>query len=161
MTAIQSYEWYSSFPHQSTWIAYVVIYLCAMPGCNVKKHGKMVNAWGPFPIADVAVMKRHQRRDEIRILPAHHSKVVFKKIAMQCICPWHLRNPVRTAHACALAINTRVSYSIRLLEMRTFLAEKQLCWFQYGAGKNYKDFILPLIAFPYSNICYCNSSTKQ
>ena len=34
-----------------------------------------------------------------------------------------------------LAINTRVSHSIRLLEMRTFPTEKQLCWFQYSAGK--------------------------
>ena len=30
----------------------------------------------------------------------------------------------------------------------------QLCWFQYSAGKNYNDFILSLMAFPYSNMCY-------
>ena len=53
-----------------------------------------------------------------------------------------------------LAINTRVSHSIRLLEIRTFPTEKQLCWFQYSAGKNDQDFILSLMAFPYSNICY-------
>ena len=29
------------------------------------------------------------------------------------------------------------------------------CWFQYSVGKKYQDFILSLMAFPYSNICYC------
>ena len=78
-------------------------------------------------IADVAVTKRHQRRDEIRIIfTLTSSKSCFqKKIVMQYVRPQQ-RNPVRTAHACALAINTRVSHSIRLLEMHTFPTEKQL-----------------------------------
>ena len=38
-----------------------------------------------------------------------------------------LCNPLRTAYACALAINMRVSHSIRLLEMRTLPTEKQFC----------------------------------
>ena len=67
-----------------------------------------------------------------------------------------LRNPVRTAYASAIAIYARVSHNIRLHKMRAFPAEKQLCWFQYySAGKEYHDFILSLMAFPYSNISYC------
>ena len=44
--------------------------------------------------------------------PHFIQKLFSKKIVIR---PRHL-----TAHACALAINTRVSHSIRLLEMRTF-----------------------------------------
>ena len=37
--------------------------------------------------------------------------------------------------------------------MRAYWQKKQLCWFKYSAGKKYYDFILLLMAFPYSNIC--------
>ena len=33
---------------------------------------------------------------------------------------------------------------------------KQFSWFPYNAGKNHQGFNQPLMAFPYSNICYCN-----
>ena len=44
--------------------------------------------------------------------------------------------------------------------MLTLPREKQLCWLQYNEGKTYQDFILSLMAFPYSNICYCNYHTS-
>ena len=64
-------------------------------------------------------------------------------------------NPVCTAYACALAINRCVSHRIRSLWMRTLPTEKQLCWSQYSGGKKYQNFILSLMVFPYSNICFC------
>ena len=47
-----------------------------------------------------------------------------------------------------------ILHSICLLEVRRLKREKQLCWFQYNASKEYQDFILTLMAFPYSNIYY-------
>ena len=103
-------------------------------------------------IADVAVTKRHQRLDEIRIfLPALHSKVVFKKLC-HVIYAFDTLTHV-TAYTCALIINACVSHNILLFVTRAYWQKKQL-WFQYSAGKTYNDFILSLMVFPYSNMCY-------
>ena len=88
-------------------------------------------------------------------LPAPHSKVVFKR-ALSCnIRPRHLKQS--SSHR----IRLRACYKCARFTQHTLvwnacvMAEKELCWFQYSAGKNYHDFILLLMAFPYSNICYC------
>ena len=41
-----------------------------------------------------------------------------------------------------------------LYEMRVYWQKKRLSRFQYSAGKKYNDFILSLMAFSYSNMCY-------
>ena len=92
-------------------------------------------------IADVVVRKRHQQLDEIRIIFIRTSSKTCLKKTLSChIHPRHFTQSS--------------SHSIRLLEMRTLPTEKLLCWFKYCAGKKYQDFILSLMAFPYSNICY-------
>ena len=73
-------------------------------------------------IADVAVTKCHQRWDEIRIIFTRTSpKSCFQENCHAIYTPFTLKcNPVRTAHACTLDINTHLSHSIRLIEMCTF-----------------------------------------
>ena len=89
-------------------------------------------------------------------LPALHPKLVFKKNSVMQYTPSTLDAIQFAQHTLArlLFINTRISHSMRLLEMRKLLTEKQLCWFQHRVGKKYEDFILSSMAFPYSNMCY-------
>ena len=58
------------------------------------------------------------------------SKSYFQKKKTKQNLSCNIRPPVHTAYPCVLAINMRISHSIiHLLEMRTLLTEKQLCWF--------------------------------
>ena len=85
--------------------------------------------------ADVAVTRRNQWLGVIRItFTCTTFKSCFQKSSVMQYTP---------------------SFQHTLVWNACVLAEKQLCWFQYSAGKKYHDFILSLIAFPYSNICYC------
>ena len=68
-------------------------------------------------IPDVAVTKRHQRRDEIRIF--------FTRTSSKSCTPSTLNATLFAQHT--LAINTCISHSIRLLKMHTFPTEKLLC----------------------------------
>ena len=54
-------------------------------------------------------------------------KVVFKTTMLYNVHPQHLTQTKCTAYACAIAIDLRVPQSMRLLEMRSLLTEKQLC----------------------------------
>ena len=106
-------------------------------------------------IADVAARTRHPQLDGIRtIFTCTSFKSCFQKSCHAIYMPSTLNVVQFTAYACTLAINARVSPDIRLREVQALPAEKQLCLFQYSAGKKYHDFILSLMAFPYCNICY-------
>ena len=124
----------------------------------IKKGILRVRGWCIIPlaiIADVAVMKRHQRLDEIRIIFTLTSfKSCFQKSSiMQCM-PSTLYAIHIAHHICLRACYKCASYTQHTLVWNVcVLAEKQLCWFQYSVGKKYHDFILSLMAFPYSNIC--------
>ena len=73
-----------------------------------------------FPIADVAVTKRHQWLDEIWINLTCTSgkksvKLFLKKLCHATYTPDTERNPVCIVYICMLAIDANVSQSIHLL----------------------------------------------
>ena len=80
-------------------------------------------------IADVAVTNAiNSWMKSGLFLPRLYPKVAFKKNSILKYTPFNtLRNPIRTAYACALAIDACFSYSIRSLQMCALLTEKQLC----------------------------------
>ena len=85
-------------------------------------------------------------------------KRCFQKALSCYIRPRHLTQsslhsiPLHTCYKCVHFTQHT------LVWIACVLAEKQLCWFQYSVGKIYHDFILPLMTFPYSNICYCSDA---
>ena len=84
-------------------------------------------------IADVAVTKRHQTLDEIRIIFTHTSSKSYFQKSLSYNTPAIQCNPVQTAYFCTLAINTRVLHCMRLLEMRMLprennFADSSIVW---------------------------------
>ena len=107
-------------------------------------------------IADVAVTKRHQRRDEIRIMFTRTSSKSCSQTNCHAIYTPSTLNVIQFAQH-TLAINTPVLHSIRLLEIGMFPTEKTTFLIPvYSAGKNYQDSFCRWWLFLTATCAICN-----